>query len=422
MQTYYNVGGPKIVSDLLASGDTAGANAFIKAHQDADFQKGVDSLGRLEGAAQVGNWDSVNTHLNAILSNAGYINPANHEVSATPIIDHATGKATGLTVNYKDKNTGEEVTKNFNSMADLHNSLHSLINPQAAVAYNQSLIDAQAASAAKTAQGLEDTKNKIAIDDAAKANDIKVNTAKAALPESIKDREAGIAKWYSNIENGSGFPTVKGPDGKDIEMTEPQKQRMAADQYDASRVTAGAAPSTSPFGQGAPILASRPASLPTASAPASPDDVISQKSRQFLQSRGIQMPWWPAQQPAAPGAPVARGILDAQGPPKPPGPGSVNSYETRNNLANIPDVPYAAPEVLRHPMAGPAPAGGEGVDAYEQRLGLAATPPPRPPVVISQTPQGRSLADYEASLKPSAADQIAQDAKKRRLTAAQRGW
>ena len=70
--------------------------AFIKAHQDADFQKGVDSLGRLEGAAQVGNWDGVNTHLNAILSNAGYINPANHEASAEPIIDPATGKATGL--------------------------------------------------------------------------------------------------------------------------------------------------------------------------------------------------------------------------------------------------------------------------------------------------------------------------------------
>ncbi len=98
MQTYYNVGGPKIVSDLLASGDQAGANAFIKAHQDADFQKGVDSLGRLEGAANVGNWDGVNTHLNAILSNAGYINPANHEASAEPIIDPTTGKATGLTV------------------------------------------------------------------------------------------------------------------------------------------------------------------------------------------------------------------------------------------------------------------------------------------------------------------------------------
>ena len=30
MQTYYNVGGPKIVSDMLASGDTAGAEAFRK--------------------------------------------------------------------------------------------------------------------------------------------------------------------------------------------------------------------------------------------------------------------------------------------------------------------------------------------------------------------------------------------------------
>jgi len=66
-------------------------------------------------------------------------------------------------------------------------------------------------------------------------------------------------------------------------------------------------------------------------------------------------------------------------------------------------------------MQGQAPAGGEGVDAYEQRLGLANTPPPRPPVVIDNTPQGRGIEDYIKSLKPSAAAQIAQDAAKRRL-------
>jgi hypothetical protein len=404
MDTYWNVGGPKIVSDMLASGDTAGAAAFQKAHQDHTFQKGVDSLGRLEGAAQVGNWDGVNTHLNAILSNGGYINPANHEASATPIIDPASGKATGLTVNYKNKNTGEQVTKNFNSMSDLHSALHSMINPQAAVAYNQSIQDAQAAAAAETAKGKDKLGNEIALANVNSDNTIRENTAKAALPESIKDREAGIAKWYSNIENGSGFPTSKGPDGKDVEMTEPQKQRMAADQYDASRVTAGAAPSTSPFGNGAPpILSSRPdASQPAPSTNGSPVPTITQRSRAFWGDKGITMPWWGAQ----PAAPVARGILPAQAPTAPASPGSVTSYEASHNLANIPDVPPAAPEILRHPMQGQAPAGGEGVDAYEQRLGLAATPPPAPPVVIDNTPQGRGIEAYIASLRPSAAQLI----------------
>ena len=205
-------------------------------------------------------------------------------------------------------------------------------------------------------------------------------------------------------------------------MTADQKMAKAAELYDANTAAArGLGAGISPFGQGAPILASRPAASPTASAPASPDDVISAKNRQFWQRRGISLPWWQSQ-PAAPGAPVARGILDVQGPPKPPGPGSVNSYETSHNLVNIPDVPYAAPEVLRHPMQGAAPSGGEGVDAYEQRLGLAPTPSPRPPVTIDNTPQGRSVQQYIDSLRPSAADQIAQDAKKKRLTAAQRGW
>jgi hypothetical protein len=420
MQTYYNVGGPKIVSDMLASGDTAGAAAFQKAHQDVDFQKGVESLGRLEGAAQVGNWDGVNTHLNAILSNAGYINPANHEASAEPIIDPATGKATGLTVHYKNKQTGEQVTKNFNSMSDLHSGLHYLINPQAAVAYNQSIQDAATAAAADTAKGRDKLANDIVLANVNSANTIKENSAKAVLPESIKDREAGISKWYSNIENGSGFPTVKGPDGKDVEMTEPQKQRMAAEQYDASRVTAGAAPSTSPFGNGAPpILSSRPdASQPAPSTNGSPVSTITQKSRDFWRDRGISLPWWGAQ-PAAPPAPVARGVLearDALASAKSSGPGSVTSYEASHNLANIPDVQPAAPEILRHPMQGQAPAGGEGVDAYEQRLGLSATPQPRPPVVIDNKPQGRSIQDYIDSLKPSAAAQLAQDANKRRLT------
>ena len=42
--------------------------------------------------------------------------------------------------------------------------------------------------------------------------------------------------------------------------------------------------------------------------------------------------------------------------------------------------------------------------------------------MIDNTPQGRSAQQYANSLRLSAADQIAQDAKNKRLTAAQRGW
>ena len=427
MQTYYNVGGPKIVSDLLASGDTAGAAAFQKAHQDADFQKGVDSLGRLEGAAQVGNWDGVNTHLNAILSNAGYINPANHEASAEPIIDPATGKATGLTVHYKNKQTGEEVTKNFSTMSDLHNSLHSLINPAAAVAYNQSIQDAAAAAAAETAKGKDKLGNEIALANVNSDNAIKQNAAKAVAENPVK-RAAGIRDLYKNLEDNAGFPSSIGPDGKTVEMTADQKMAKAAELYDANTAAAGGvAGGTSPFGSGAPILSSRP-TPPAPPASGSPGPTITDRSRAFWQGNGVSLPWWPAQQPAAPaapGAPVARGILDAQdalASARSSGPGSFSGYEARNNLGNVPSngpAPNYVPPMSQGPKA-PMPAGGEGADAYEVRMGLAPAPPQRT-VAIDNSPQGRSLADYEASLRPSAAQQI-EAARKRKLTAAQRGW
>ena len=428
MQTYYNVGGPKIVSDLLASGDTAGAAAFQKAHQDADFQKGVDSLGRLEGAAQVGNWDGVNTHLNAILSNGGYINPANHEASAEPIIDPATGKATGLTVHYKNKQTGEEVTKNFNSMSDLHNSLHSLINPAAAVSYNQSINDAATAAAADNAKGQNKLANEIALANVNSSNTIKENAAKAAAENPAK-RAAGIRDLYKNLEDNAGFPSSIGPDGKTVEMTADQKMAKAAELYDANVATAAGglggpgAGGTSPFGSGAPILMSRPpASQPTPPAPGSPDDVISQKSRAFWRDRGISLPWWGAQ-PAAPAAPAALGILGARdaSAARPGGPGSYADYEARNNLGNVPSngpAPNYTPPMQQGPKA-PMPAGGESADAFEQRLGLAPAQPQRT-VAIDNTPQGRSVDDYIASLKPSAAAQI--EARRKAAQAAQKAF
>ena len=258
MQTYYNVGGPKIVSDMLASGDHAGAAAFQKAHQDVDFQKGVNSLGRLEGAANVGNWDGVNTHLNAILSNAGYINPANHEASAEPIIDPATGKAAGLTVHYKNKNTGEQVTKNFSTMSDLHSGIHYLINPQAAVAYNQSIIDATNAAKLDAAKGQNKLANDIALANVNSDNTIRENDAKAAAENPVK-RAAGIRDLYKNLEDNNGFPAQVGADRKSVELTPDQKMAKAAELYDANTAAARGlgAGGTSPFGQGAPIALRR---------------------------------------------------------------------------------------------------------------------------------------------------------------------
>jgi hypothetical protein len=361
MQTYYNVGGPKIVSDLLASGDAAGAQAFIDAHKNADFQKGVDSLGRLEGAAQVGNWDGVNTHLNAILSNAGYINPANHEASAEPIIDPATGKAAGLTIHYKNKQTGEEITKNFNTMSDLHSGIHHIINPQATVAYNQSIADATNAAKFDAAKGQNKLANDIALANVNSDNTIKENAAKAAA-ESPEKRATGIRALYENMNDQPGaFPSTKGPDGKDIEMTAAEKMAKAAELYDANIAAARGpaatafpqqiAPQSTPYAPpaSAPILYSRQGAATPAPTPTSPDDVISQRAREWWRGKGVIAPWASVQK--AP-APVARGVLETQAPPAHPAQatsgrrsflGSVGAALSGKPVVseNIDDLPFA---------------------------------------------------------------------------------
>jgi hypothetical protein len=401
MANYYNVAAPTIQQAMLQNGDVDKAAAFGKSHGDADFQRGVDDLGRLEGAAQIGNWDGVNEHLNNILGNSGYINSANHDASATPILG-PDGRATGMTVHYKNNKTGEDVTKNFTSMQDAFDTLSGLISPQAAVAHNAAIRDALSAASVDAAKGQNKLANDLALAAANSANTIRENDAKAAADNPVK-RAAGIRDLYKSLEDNNGFVDAN---GKPVELTADQKMAKAAELYDANIAAARGLGGSSPFGNGAPILSSRPA------APSSPDDVIRQGARSFWESNGISLPWWHSKQPAAP---VTRGVIAPQAPQAPAGPGSVADYEARMGLANVPSNAPAAPEILRHPMQGQAPAGGEGVDAYEQRLGLANTPPPRPPVVIDNTPQGRGIEDYIKSLKPSAAAQIAQDAAKRRL-------
>jgi hypothetical protein len=101
----------------------------------------------------------------------------------------------------------------------------------------------------------------------------------------------------------------------------------------------------------------------------------------------------------------------------------VSDYEARMGLSNVPSNPPAPNYVppMQQGQKAPMPAGGESADAFEQRLGLAPVPPQRN-VVIDNAPQGRSAQQYADSLRLSAADQIAQDAKNKRLTKAQRGW
>ena len=234
---------------MLENGDVDKATAFGKAHGDADFQRGVDDLGRLEGAAQIGNWDGVNEHLNNILGNSGYINSANHDASATPILG-PDGKAIGMTVHYKNNKTGEDVTKNFTSMQDAFDTLSGLISPQAAVAHNQAIRDAASAASVDAAKGQNKLANDVALANVNSANTIKENDAKAIVTNAEK-RAAGIRDLYKSLADNDGFPPKVGADGKPVEMTPDEKFARATQYYDASDSAAQPGAAT-PYGSSAP--------------------------------------------------------------------------------------------------------------------------------------------------------------------------
>jgi len=389
MQTYYNTAGPKIINDFIENGQPEKAQAFIKAHQDVDFQKGVDSLGRLEGAYQTGDWSGVNENLNNILSNAGYINSANHDASAKPIIG-PDGTATGLTVSYKNKNTGEDVTKTFNSMADLHAAISGLISPQAAVAHNTALEAGATATATKAAEEAIKTKGQIAVGAALGDQNRLTEAAKAGLPMTQATHQKLVDDIMLKGEDAGYFPDTKNADGTTRPLTPVERLAIADKIVDITHgpVNSGA-PASAP---GAPILAGRPP------APA----VTSGQSIMFRQPQAVPAPA-PATQPQA------------------PAPGSVSNYEAQHNLSNVPsNAPAkwadAIPPQYAPKQEAPAP-GDDGSDAFARRLGiLDVTAPQATAGAPNYAPQGRSIEDYIKSLKPSVAAQIAQDANKRRLT------
>ena len=289
MDNYYKVTLPKLQQAHLDNGDPEAAAVLGKAHQDADFKRGVDSLGRLEGHYGMGNWDGVNTELKNIIGNSGYMNLNNYDVSSTPIKD-AAGKTGGLQISYTDKKTGKSRTTNFNDLGQLHATLSGIINPQAAIDHNAAQDAAATAAKVDAAKGSNKLANDITLANVNSGNTRAENAAKALLPENVKDREAGISKWFSNIENGSGFPQVTGPDGKQREMTVAEKQAEAARQYDSSRTTAGAPPAGAQAG--APALGSvLPA--PVAPTPGEPANAVFARMRSVLPTsatRTLQLP------------------------------------------------------------------------------------------------------------------------------------
>ena len=423
---YYNIAAPSIAAKLRAKGDFAGADAFEKAHTDSDFQRGVSDLGRLQSSAKIGDWAGVNHSLQNISDNNGYMNLAGYDVSVSPTKD-ANGVQNGVTLYSKNKATGEVNTKQFNDMQDLYSTLSGIISPEAAVAHNKAISDnaasAAAALAAKKGDAAIEQEKQINVGAALGVQNRLTERDKRLLPETLEERAKNIQAAINGQNAGGGFPPVTGADGKQRDMTEKEIYDSVAQSYDENRRLSGlpsaGGATASAFGNGAPILSSRPDAppptprAPTKAAPVSRGVLEARDALASAQSSGpgSVKPWWEASQPLES---VARGK-----------PGSSANYEARMGLANVPSngpapMPYVPP-MPQGPKA-PAPMGGEGVDAYEQRLGLAPTPPARPPVVIDNTPQGRSAQQYADSLRLSAADQIAQDAKKRRLTAAQRGW
>jgi hypothetical protein len=102
------------------------------------------------------------------------------------------------------------------------------------------------------------------------------------------------------------------------------------------------------------------------------------------------------------------------------GPGSEAGYSAQHNLDNIPSNPpapiLATPPPQYAPKQGSFSQTGDSGTNYERALGLfnpADQPAQAAPFVPNNTPQGRSIQEVMAALKPSAAAQLELDRQKR---------
>lgn len=107
---------PKVEAGYINAGRPDIATAWREWSNHKGIESGVKSYFKMQRAFDVGDWDGVGTHLNAMMTNGDYIPTDRYKMKVTPIKED--GATVGMTMDYEDKAKGVKTSQQYRDIND----------------------------------------------------------------------------------------------------------------------------------------------------------------------------------------------------------------------------------------------------------------------------------------------------------------
>ncbi len=203
LQFYTKYGVPQIQDAYLKSGDPEKASAYGKWAQNEYVQAGMQDVYRLYGAMQLGDWGGANRHLNSLFRNPGYMDLSNIDGKISPITD-GDGNPQGIRIDYKDRQTGQAVSRDITDMGEFQQTVLAIVRPEAVFEHNTRQLDAAVGMKQTMAEENYKLGNQILLEQA------KAEAKRKGLPDP---EEELIRKRVADLERTDmQFAALSGPE------------------------------------------------------------------------------------------------------------------------------------------------------------------------------------------------------------------
>lgn len=234
---------PAVVQGYLKRGDVKSADAFQKWSNQKGVENAVHDYGRMMQSLQLSDWDGANKSLNSMMKNGDYVSQDRHDIKAEPIKDK-DGKTAGIRVNYKDKVTGANSSKDFTSMDEFHQFAATMASPDSAFEQGKRDYEAHISAQSDKAKGLNKLANDITLESAKSANKMDEDQLKSRLSiveefakktNNQSEINQKINIWKSMNEIGQDSPfrkeIVENGKTKKVDMTPAEQAALVEEQY-----------------------------------------------------------------------------------------------------------------------------------------------------------------------------------------------
>jgi hypothetical protein len=146
---------PKIKETYLSQGNAQGADAWDQWTQNKQTQTGMKHWTQALRSAQIGDFKSYADNMVKAYNTDGYYDDGLH-AEGYDLVKDKDGNTTGLTLNMKNKDTGEKFAQTIHGQDDMIQAGIGLLDP--ANAFKTTMARAAAAQAASAKVGLEQNK------------------------------------------------------------------------------------------------------------------------------------------------------------------------------------------------------------------------------------------------------------------------